>query len=259
MWRVRAEKGKNDMIFVLFVILIIIGLPLWLWLASRISQVSNSGALLGLFLVVPAFYWTYKLWHNPRANLRVPAIANLAINLIALPLLILYSTHYATSQARAAAAVPKDNPRMVRWCKEQNDAIYDPVLELCVEPTKAEVLAQEQRDNAMGQLEQYLNQHSLNGALDRNATTETDAFKARPDIADAATYQFSPVAPSRQPALMLLCLSESACAKLATKEKKESAEIAIAKGRLLLLMAPDTLDDAQLKKLKAAMVRFNPT
>ncbi len=181
------------MFIFLFALLILVGLPLWLWLAARISQVSNSGALFSLFLVAPAFYWTYKLWHDRRANLRVPAVANLAINLIALPALIIYSTHYATGQARAAA-VPKDNPRMTAWCREQNDAIYDPVLELCVEPTKAEVLAQEKRANSMGQLEQYLNQHGFAGALDRNATAETTALSSRPDIADAASYRFSPLA-----------------------------------------------------------------
>ncbi len=65
---------------ILFMILVIIGLPLWLWLASRISQVSNTGALLSLFLVIPAFYWVYKLWKNPRARLQQAAYANLAVN-----------------------------------------------------------------------------------------------------------------------------------------------------------------------------------
>jgi hypothetical protein len=249
------------MFIFLFAVLILVGLPLWLWLAARISQVSNSGALLSLFLVVPAFYWTYKLWHNRRADLRVPAVANLAINLIALPALVLYSTHYATGQARAAA-VPKDNPRMTAWCREQNDAIYDPVLELCVEPTKADVLAQEKQDNSMGQLEQYLNQHGFAGALDRNATAETTALSSRPDIADAASYRFSLPATSAAappPGTMLLCLSASACAHVAAKEKRDGTNIAVAQGRLLLLLAPDAIDDAQLKKLKAAMARFKPT
>ena len=60
------------MIIFLFIILITIGLSLWFWLASRISQVSNTGALLGMFFIVPAFYWTYKLWNNRRANLQIP-------------------------------------------------------------------------------------------------------------------------------------------------------------------------------------------
>ena len=39
------------MIIILFIILITIGLALWFWLASRISQVSNTGALLRMFLM----------------------------------------------------------------------------------------------------------------------------------------------------------------------------------------------------------------
>jgi hypothetical protein len=246
------------MIFFLCIMLAIIGLPLWLWLASRISQVSNTGALLSLFLVLPAFYWSIKLWHNRRADLRVPAIANLLLNLIALPALLLYSTHYATSQARAAA-VPKENPQMVRWCQEQNDAAYDPILEMCVEPNKADVLAQEKRDNVMGQLEQYFNQHGVIGTLERSITPEITALKTMPEIADAASYHFLSPAMTRHPAFMLLCISASACAQVASKENKDGAYIGLAQGTLLLLIAPDSIDNVDLKKLKAVTSHFKPT
>jgi hypothetical protein len=245
------------MIIFLYLILVLVGLPLWLWLASRISQVSNTGALLSLLLVLPAFYWTYKLWNNRRADLRIPAIANLLLNLIALPFLLLYSTHYATSQARAAA-VPKDDPQMARWCKEKNDAVYDPVLEVCVEPSKADALAQEQRDNVMRQLAQYLSQRGVAGELDRSAIPEIEALKTMPEIADAAGYHLLPFTMSQRPVLMLLCVSESACAHVAAKEKKDGTQIAIAKGALLLLVTSDAIDDARLKKLRAAISHFRP-
>ena len=243
----------------LFIILVIIGLPLWLWLASRISQVSNTGALLSLFLVIPVFYWTYKLWHNRRANLRTPAIANLIVNMIALPCLIFYSNHYAISQIREAS-VAKDDPKMTHWCQEQNDAVYDPVLQVCVEPSKADVLAQEKRDNVMGQLENQLNQHAVAGELNRDITPEITTLKKSQDVADAASYQFLPASASQHPLLMVLCISESACTHMANKQKKEgSTNIAVGKGRLLLLIAPDSVDDAQLKKIKAAMSKFAPS
>lgn len=242
----------------LFMVLVIIGLPLWLWLASRISQVSNTGALLSLFLVVPAFYWVYKLWQNRRANLRVPAIANLIVNFIAMPGLVLYSTHYATNQI-SEASVPKDNPQMNRWCQEQNDAVYDPVLKVCVEPTKADILTQEKRDNLMGQLEQQLNQHGLAGALDRSTTPEIAELKNLPDVADAVSYQFSSAGEVPHPLQMLLCLSETACTHLANKYKKDGSDkIAVGKGKLMLLIPPDAVDEARLKKIRTSVMSFKP-
>ena len=247
------------MIIFLFIILITIGLSLWFWLASRISQVSNTGALLGMFFIVPAFYWTYKLWNNRRANLQIPAIANLIVNLIGLPCLFLFSTHYAASQIREAS-IPKENPQMTHWCQEQNDAVYDPVMKVCVEPSKAEVLVLEQRDNLMGQMERTLNQRGLAGELDRSVTPEITALKNLPDIVDAATYQFSQPGTSPAPLLMLLCLSEAACTHMANKQKKEgSTNIAVGKGKLMLLIPPDAVDEASLKKIKTSVSNFKPT
>lgn len=246
------------MIIFLFIVLITVGLSLWFWLASRISQVSNTGALLGMFLIVPAFYWTYKLWRNRRANLRVPAIANLIVNVIGLPCLFLYSTHYATSQIREAS-MPKENPQMTHWCQEQNDAVYDPVMKVCVEPSKADVLAMEQRDNLMGQLEHTLNQHGLAGGLDRSITPEITALKNLPDVVDAATYQFAQPRTSQHSPLMVLCLSEAACTHMANKQKKEgSTNISVGKGKLMLLIAPDAVDDAHLRKIKTSVANFKP-
>ncbi|HXA46247.1 MAG TPA: hypothetical protein VNW52_01355 [Burkholderiaceae bacterium] len=240
----------------IFMILVIIGLPLWLWLASRISQVNNTGALLSLILVIPAFYWVYKLWNNRRADLRIPAIANLVVNFIAMPALVVYSTHYATNQIREES-VAKDNPQMNRWCQEQNDAIYDPVLKVCVEPTKADILTMEKRDNLMGQLEQTLNQRGLAGELDRSATPEIDELKKSPDVADAANFKLSPA--TSAPLQMLLCLSESACTHLVKKQKRDgSTALAIGKGKLMLLIAPDSVTDGQIKKIKTAVANFTP-
>jgi len=238
-------------------ILVIIGLPLWLWLASRISQVSNTGALLSLILVIPAFYWVYKLWKNPRAHLQKAAYANLAVNFILMPGLVIFSTHYATSQVREAA-VAKDNPYMTSWCREKNDAAYDPVLQMCVEPTKDGVLAQEKHDNVMGQLESQLNVAGVTGRLDRTVTPEIAEMKKQADIADVAAYQLTPVAP--HPLYMLLCLSASACNHQINKLKKDGTQNTVmGKGRLLLLIAPDAADDNQLKKIKTALASFAPT
>jgi hypothetical protein len=246
------------MITFLYIILIVTGIPLWLWLASRISHVTHIGALLGLFLVLPAFYWVYKLWDDRRAQVRVPAIANLLVNLIALPALVFFSGHYALSQARAAA-MPKPNPYMDRWCREQNDAVYDPVLQVCVEPSKAEVLVQEQHDNVIGQFGQYLQKRGMDGELNRSATPETATLKNLPEIADAAGYSLSPATSSpTTPLLIALCVSESACARLAARDNRNGPNVALAKGHLLLVIAPDSVDAARLSKLKAIMGAFRP-
>jgi hypothetical protein len=132
------------------------------------------------------------------------------------------------------------------------------VLEVCVEPNKADALAQEQRDNVLGQLEKYLNQHGIAGELDRSVAPEIDALKARPQIADAVRYHVSPVNVSQTPILMVVCVSKSACARMAEKETKKGGNIPVAKGRLLLLITPDSIDDELLNKLKTAMSRFDP-
>ncbi|HSY28616.1 MAG TPA: hypothetical protein VK832_14000, partial [Burkholderiaceae bacterium] len=95
--------------------------------------------------------------------------------------------------------------------------------------------------------------------LNRDITPEITALKKSPDVADVASYQLLPASASQHPVLMLLCLSESACTHMANKQKKEgSTNIAIGKGRLMLLIAPDSVDDTQLKKIKTSMSRFTP-
>jgi hypothetical protein len=59
---------------------------------------------------------------------------------------------------------------------------------------------------------------------------------------------------------MLLCLSEVACTHMANKQKKDgSANIAVGKGKLMLWFAPDAVDSAHLKKIKASVSNFKPT
>jgi len=245
------------MVIFLYVVLILIGVPLWFWLSSRISQVNHVGALLSLFLVVPAFYWCFKLWNNRRADLRMAAMANLAVNVIALPALIIFSTHYATSRARDAA-VPKPNPYMERWCREKNDAVYDPVLDLCVEPSKGDVLAQEAQENVFGQFALYLKRHGLDGELDRGATPDTLALKNTPEIADVVSYRFYPLTISQAPILISLCLSETACKRIAFRQGKAGLDVVMAKGRLLLSIPAGVLDEGRLHKFKAAAIGFSP-
>jgi hypothetical protein len=144
---------------------------------------------------------------------------------------------------------------MMDWCRKQNDGVYDPVLKVCVEPTKADVMADEARENSMGQFEQYLNQQGLAGALDRTETPAIKALKESPDVADAAAFKLNGQPADQAPLMVALCLSQSACTHLAARQKKDPGNIGFSKGRLMLLLPPDA-DDARQRNAKNVVAGF---
>ena len=245
------------MILILYIILVAAGLACWFWLASRISLVSNTGALLSLILVLPAFYWTYKLWNSPRAALRRPAVASFSIITVLVAVFLLHG-YYTKSQVLDDVTHEKANPQMMRWCREQNDGVYDPTLKVCVEPTKADVAADEAKENAMGQFEQYLNEHGLAGKIDRTETAETKAIKESPDVADAVSFRLNEQSAGQPPLIIALCLSQSAGTHLANRQKKDTGNVGVGKGRLMLLLPADAMDDTRLKSLKKVIAGFTP-
>jgi hypothetical protein len=207
------------------------------WLASRISNESNVGAYTS-FLILPAFYWSYKYWNSRRAALRVPAMATLGT--ITLTVVVaLVANHINRSRIIEEGDTARQNPAQMKWCREQNDGVYDPVMKVCVEPTKADVMADEANEHSMAQFEKYLNQQGLTGALDRTETPALKALKESPDVADAANYRLAGQSADQPTLVVALCLSHSACAHFATRQKKETGNIGVGKGRLMLLLPPD--------------------
>lgn len=226
------------------------------WLASRISHESQVGAYTS-FLVLPAFYWTYKFWNSRRAALRVPAAATFGMLFLTVAV-ALVSNHIAKSRVIEDADTVKANPAMMKWCREQNDGVYDPVLKLCVEPTKADVLADEEQEHAMAAFEQYLNHEGYAGTLDRTDSAAIKALKDSPDVADAGTYRITGQGADQAPLIVALCLSQSACTHLAARQKKELGNGSYGKGRIMLLVPPGALSDAQLRGMKGLMAGFKP-
>jgi len=244
-------------VIILYVILFTASLACLFWLASRISHESTVGAYL-TFLILPAFYWTYKYWNSQRAALRVPAMA--AFGAVTLTVgVILLNIHLNKAQIAEQADATKANPMMMKWCRENNDGVYDPVLKVCVEPTKADALADEAKENSMVQFEQYLNQHGLSGKLDRAENPSSKALKDSPDVADAASFTLAESTTGQAPLLLALCLSQSACTHLASRQRKDTGNIGVGKGRLMLLLPPDAMDETRMKSLKSVVDAFQMT
>ena len=204
---------------IIYIVLFTACLGCLFWLASRISHESNIGAYTS-FLILPAFYWTYKYWNSRRAALRVPAMATFGT--MALTVLVVLGANYVSkSRIIEEGDAAHQNPTMMKWCREQNDGVYDPVLKVCVEPTKADVMADEAKENAMSQFGQYLNQQGLSGTMDRTETPALKALKESPDVADAASFRLADQPADQAPLMIALCLSQSACEHFATRQKKE--------------------------------------
>ncbi|HEX7644468.1 MAG TPA: hypothetical protein VF472_19845 [Burkholderiaceae bacterium] len=223
------------------------------WLASRISHESSVGAYTS-FLVLPAFYWTYKYWNSRRAALRVPAIAFFGTMFLTIGV-ALVTNYINKTRIVEEGDTAKQNPIMMQWCREKNDAVYDPVLKGCVEPTKADAMADEAKENSMDQFAQYLSQQGLAGVLDRTETPAVKALKESPDVADAASFRLNGQAAEQPPLLIALCLSQSACTHLAARQKKDPGNIGFSNGHLMLLLPPEA-DDAAQRSVKGIVAGF---
>lgn len=251
-----------------YLVLTLLGLPFWIWLLVRIWCVSKLGAVLTFFFVVPAFYWGYRLWNDTEANIRVPLIVSMTLNLIALPLAIslnsigieaaMYGSAHMKQKAQAAEQAKLNNPEMERWCHEQNDASFDPILGTCVEPEKSAVQARSARDNVFERLGKHLSQSGVKGEFDSSTTATIEKLKAIPEIADVTSYHFLPLSMAQQPVLVLLCVSETACNRAENQAKGRGTNVTIRNRNLLLFVQPQALDDARVKALRKAFSGFMP-
>jgi hypothetical protein len=253
---------------VTYLVLTLLGLPFWIWLLVRIWRVSKPGAALTFFLIVPAFYWGYRLWHDTEANIRVPLIVSMTLNLLALPFAIAlnsdgiealtYGSAHMKQKAQAAEHARLNNPEMERWCREQNDASFDPAMGMCVEPEKSAVQARSKRDNVFDRLGKHLSQSGVRGEFDSSTTATIEKLKAIPEIADVTSYHFLPLSMSQQPVLVLLCVSETACDRAENQAKGRGTNITIRNRNLLMFVQPQALDDVRVKALRKAFSGFTP-
>jgi hypothetical protein len=131
------------MLIVTYLLLILLSLVLWIWLTRRIWRVSPAAAGASFFLLLPAIYWSWKLWNDPAARIRVPAIANVVITVILLVMSYRigdtavqdFLQHRAASQTKTQPGAPHID--MDAWCREKYGTQFDRSSNACVEKTQS--------------------------------------------------------------------------------------------------------------------------
>ncbi len=127
------------MLIVIYLLLMLLSLVLWIWLTRRIWRVSPAAAGASFFLLLPAIYWSWKLWNDPAARIRVPAIANVVITVVLLVMSYrIGDTAVQDFLQRTAASRKQMQPDVPHvdlnaWCQEKYGTQFDPGRNACVE------------------------------------------------------------------------------------------------------------------------------
>ncbi len=125
------------MLIVIYLLLILLSLVLWIWLTRRIWRVSPAAAGASFFLLLPAIYWSWKLWNDPAARIRVPAIANVVITVILLVMsyrigdTAVQDFLQKTAAQQTQQAAPQTD--MNDWCRDKYGTSFDRNRGACVE------------------------------------------------------------------------------------------------------------------------------
>jgi MFS superfamily sulfate permease-like transporter len=95
--------------------------------------------VLLFFLLLPAIYWSWKLWNDPAARIRIPAIANVVITVILLVMSYrIGDTAVQDFLQRAGASQAQSGlPHidMNAWCQEKYGTSFDRNRGACVDNT----------------------------------------------------------------------------------------------------------------------------
>jgi hypothetical protein len=122
------------MLIVTYLLLILLSLVLWIWLTRRIWRVSPAAAGASFFLLLPAIYWSWKLWNDPAARIRVPAIANVVITVILLVMSYrIGDTAVQDFLQKNAAQRAAPHSDMNAWCRDKYGTSFDRDRGACVE------------------------------------------------------------------------------------------------------------------------------
>ena len=248
----------------LYFLLLLLSLPLWFWLCARIWKVSPSGAGFSFFLFFPGLYWAYKLWDDPEAKIRTAAYANIALFVLTVIVRlqlpedwvqrVIGGTQYAQKVKKAEKK--RVSSDMERWCREQNDATYDPDLKTCVERSKKEALAQGIDKQIFSRLTTHLEKSGIKGEFDHSQSGTGIKLATTTEIAEVASYYFLPFSMSQPRISVLLCVSASACATFIENIKDRSIINTIRNENLILTIPWDSMEDPKIKELTAAFLDF---
>lgn len=247
-----------------YFLLLLLSLPMWFWLCTRIWKTSPVGAGLSFFFFFPGLYWCFKLWDDPEAKIRVAAYANLALFLLTVLVRIqlpedwmqrtMGGTEYAQKMKRAEKK--RATSDMDKWCREQNDATYDPDLKTCVERSKQETLAQGIDKQVFGRLTTHLEKSGIKGEFDHSKSGTAIQLESTTQIAEVASYYFLPFSMSQPRISVLLCVSSTACASYIENIKDHSVINTIRNENLILTVPWDSMENPRVKELTAAFLDF---
>lgn len=256
------------MAIIFFLLLFLIVVPLSLWLVASIWKTSSPGARASFLLLVPIYYWAWQERDNREIGLRPALIINLCAFVISLMvgykafefeiLSVFGGQEYAQEKVRGKTSV-RVSSEDARWCKEQNDATYDPALKTCVENSKEEALARSQRSDLFGRLGRHLEKRGIKGELDTSRSANAmQPQLVTPEIARVTAYYFLPLSMSQPPVSVLLCISEAACMTYEEKAKERGAANLVRNTNLLLVLPPENAEDVRFPALKEAFLKFKP-
>ncbi len=205
-----------------FLLLIFLVLPLWLWLATRI-------------------------WCCRELTLRPVFVASLS----AFALLALDGCSEHTQEKSRTSA------ELEGWCKEKNDATYDPTLGTCVENGKEEALARSESKNIFVRMVQHFEKSGIKGEFDESASAAALLPQlAAPEIAKMTQYYFLPLSMSQPPLAVLLCVSEAACMKYEENARERGTTNLVRNANLLLVLPAAGAEEARISALTMAFLRF---
>jgi len=249
----------------LYFLLLILSLPMWFWLCSRIWKIDKAGAKYSFFLFFPGIYWTFKLWDDPEAQIRPAAFANIALFLLTLTVglqlpddwqqTLIYGSDY-TRKARFKAEKKRVNSDMERYCIEKHDASYDADLKTCVERNKKEVMEQGLDKATFARLDKHLRKSGIKGELDRSKSADSIKLAKSTQIADVASYYFLPFTMSQPQISFYLCVSATACTSYVENIKDRSIINLIRHNNLLLAIPWEALEEPKVKELINVFLDF---
>ena len=250
------------MLIVIYLLLMLLSLVLWSWLTQRIWRVNPAAAGFSFFLMFPAIYWCWKLWNDPQARIRLPAIANLLVTvaLFAMSYKIgssemdgLKSGAQMRMKKNAVLRTDDGNLEMANWCRQKHHAGYDPALHACIETANADPVVVLPPTATYAQLSTYLKRNGLDGEFDQTPTKAGAALLAKSGIAGVASFNFLPLSLQQKPITVLVCTSNLACV-----DYQRNASVPMLCNGNLLLFTPDSADDPRITHLQMAFSKYRP-
>jgi hypothetical protein len=228
-----------------FLLLFILGIAAsgtGLWLVVRIWKISAPGAIFTFFTGLPAFYFLLKYWDDDEYNIRAPFFISLAVNLLALLLVVsMGSGMFARMKQEAAArerARPTGNPVMERWCGDAGYT-YDADLGTCVDDDATQAASNSSRKlDVMDRLENHFADNGMEtrvSALDESSPGARN-FSKMPEMQRVMQFEFKSNSVMPTLAMVAECASSDDCGRIERRLDQPNSPFSVARNGKLLFM-----------------------